>query len=100
MKGDELKTAPVTAIALAGTAITGAKNKGIAMEACTLGRESSQQRTVCRVIFTVDRTTGKVISAEPVVDTDEELAQIEPFIEACLILSALIQPVKNIQKAA
>lgn len=62
---------------------------------------ASQPRSISRVIFMIDRKSGKIISVAPVVDSDEELAQIELFIEACIILSDLIRPAKDIdQKAA
>ena len=70
------------------------------MEASTLDRESRQQGTVCRVIFTVDRDSAKILSVRSVVDSDEELAQLEPWIQACLILSDLIRPAKIDTRAA
>ncbi len=60
----------------------------------------SQSRSVSRVIFTIDRETGKITSTEPVVDTDEELAQLEPWIQACFILSELIRRPKQSQDRA
>jgi len=78
----------------------GRQKEGMAMEASTLDRESRQQGTVCRVIFTVDRDSAKILSVTPVVDSDEELAQLEPWIQACLILSELISCPKHSQDRA
>ena len=56
-----------------------------------------QVRSTNSVVFTVDRTTAKIVSVAPVVDSDEELAELEPWIEACLILAALIKCPKQSQ---
>jgi len=62
--------------------------------------KSGQVRSISRIIFSVDRGTGKIISAVPVVDSDEELAALEPWIQAALILSELIRPAKIDTRAA
>ena len=53
-----------------------------------------------RITFTINRGTGKIVSVAPVVNSDEELAQLEPWIQACLILSDLIRPAKINTRAA
>jgi len=60
-------------------------------EALSTAQQSGQATSISRVVFIVDRTTGKVISVAPAVNTDEELAQLDPWIQACLMLSDLIK---------
>ena len=63
-------------------------------------REQSNSQPISRVTFTIDRHAGKIASVVPVVNSDEELTQLEPWIEACLALSDLIRLAKEIKQAA
>jgi hypothetical protein len=58
-------------------------------------QRASQVKRIARVIFTIDRDTAKVVSIAPIVDSDEELNQLEPWLQACLILSDLIRIAKE-----
>lgn len=62
--------------------------------------QSRQARAISRVVFTIDREQGKIVSVLPAVDSDEELRQLEEWIEAALILSDLIQPRPEARAAA
>jgi hypothetical protein len=69
-------------------------------ETLTTQHQPSQANSISRVIFTVDRAVGKIVSVAPVVDSDEELNQLERWLEACILLAALIRPKKAVGKAA
>jgi uncharacterized protein YjaG (DUF416 family) len=67
----------------------------------TLEAIVSQPASVTNVTFAIHRQSGKIVAVKPVVDSDEELRQVNPWIDACLILSDLIRPAaNNVQKAA
>lgn len=51
---------------------------------------ASQEDSIKHVIFAVN--SGKIVSVTPVVNSDEELNQLTPWIQACLILGDLIRP--------
>ena len=61
---------------------------------------TKQPASQVKVIFTIDRRAGKIVSVAPVVDTDAELSQLDSWIEACLLLSGLIQPAKELDERA
>ena len=63
-------------------------------------REQSNSQPFSHVTFAIDRNAGKIASVVPIVNSDEELTQLEGWIQACLILSDLIRPAKEIKKAA
>lgn len=66
----------------------------------TTPKDANQRKSISRVIFSIDRNSGRIISVVPTVDTDQELHQLEPWIEAALILSDLIQPRPEARAAA
>ena len=55
--------------------------------------KTGQGKSVTRVVFTIDRATGKIDSVHPAVLSEAELAEVDPWIQACIVLSDLIRPV-------
>ena len=53
---------------------------------------ASQSRSLTRVIFSIDLEAGKLVSVVPCVNSDVEMQQIDPWIQAVLILSDVIRP--------
>jgi hypothetical protein len=60
---------------------------------------SQQAKLITRVIFAIDRSTGKIDAVYPAVLSDAQLAEVDPWIQACIILSDLIRPMNPANEA-
>ena len=66
----------------------------------TTAGESSQPISITWIISTLPRATEKIVSVLPAVQSDEKLLQIDPWIQAGLILADLIRPANEINERA